>query len=252
MPSHGPLFLIRLLLALLVGGVCAGCQSGRESPDPPPVGDRILCVVPGVAGDAGGYSGLKDELRASGATDLRELSWGAPGPLFFLNFQTTSIHDSAEADLARHIKDWLKQRPGCRVDLVGHSAGCGVILGALRKLDEDERVGQAILLSPSVSPGYDLTASLRHVNRRIDSFYSDRDIVFLKVRTGTFGTYDNVRTPAAGHLGFRPEPPLAPELAAKLVQHPYDPAWESLGNWGDHAGSATGNFVGAVVAPLFK
>ena len=50
-----------------------------------------------------------------------------------------------------------RRSPGCRrIDLIGHSAGGGVILGALRRLPADVPVDRVVLLSPSVSPGYEL------------------------------------------------------------------------------------------------
>jgi pimeloyl-ACP methyl ester carboxylesterase len=211
-----------------------------------------VCFVPGVGGDGAGYSGLKDSLLNTGVSDLRVFNWGAPGPLFVMNFQSESIHNSAETDLAARLSEWLRQNPRSRIDLVGHSAGCGVILGALKRLDNAAAVDRVILLSPSVSPGYALEPALRHVRGALDSFYSDRDITFLKWRTSTFGSYDNVKTPAAGHLGFRPASPLPPDLAARLRQHAYDPHWDSLGNDGGHLGSVARDFVLNVVAPLLN
>jgi pimeloyl-ACP methyl ester carboxylesterase len=228
-----------------------GCAGGTQSLDAVP-SDRIVCFVPGVAGDSGLYGGLKKALVESGATDLRVFTWGAPPPLFALNFQTTSIHDKAEQQLADRLTQWLHQRPGMRVDLIGHSAGGGVILGALRRLGEGDAVDHVVLLSPSVSPGYDLAPPLRRVRVRLDLFWSDRDTFFLKWRTGTFGTYDNVKTPAAGNMGFHPTTPLPPELASRLVQHPYGPQWESLGNAGGHDGSVAHDFVRQVVTPLLN
>src|SRR5205814_4294428 len=111
-------------------------------------------------------------------------------------------------------------------------------------------VEHVVLLAPSVSPGYNLMPSLRHVNVQLHLFYSNQDIVFLKWRTGTFGTYDNIKTPAAGHLGFSPNPPLPADLAGKLVQHNYDPKWGELGDDGGHLGPIAHDFVREIVAPL--
>ena len=138
-----------------------------------------------------------------------------------------------------------------RVAMVGHSAGGGVILGALGRLAGAESVRNVVLLSPSVSPGYDLAPALHRVRGQFHSFYSDRDVASLKWRTSTFGTYDNIKTPAAGHMGFQPKS-LPPDLAARLHQHAYDPAWEALGNDGSHAGSTARQFVHQVVAPLIN
>ena len=108
------------------------------------------------------------------------------------------------------------------------------------------------LSTSSVSPEYELAPPLSSVKQSVDVFYSSQDVFFLKWRTGTFGTYDNVRTAAAGHLGFQPKSPLPAELAGKLHQHPFDSAWGKLGNDGDHFGSAAHDFVRDVVAPLLN
>lgn len=239
-----PIRALTILLSLpLFNLACAATQ-----PDAAPASAHIVCFVPGVSGDLGGYNSLKSALAETGATDLREFRWGSA--IFVLNFQSASIHDTAERELAQQITDWLRQKPDCKIDLIGHSAGGGVILGALGRLDANLTVDHVFLLAPSVSPGYNLVPPLHHIKTRLDLFYSSQDIVFLKWRTGTFGTYDNIRSAAAGHLGFAPNPPLPPDLAAKLVQHPYDPKWSELGNDGSHLGPTAHDFVRAIVAPL--
>jgi hypothetical protein len=200
-------------------------------------------VVHGVGG-AGASGGLVNALKRPGRS-VRSFEWGAPAPLFFLNFSAKSTHEQGERTLAEAITKWHAQHPGGRIDLVGHSAGCGVILGALPRLDFN--VGTVVLLSPSVSPGYDLHPALAKIAPPMHMFYSNRDTTFLSWRTGHFGTYDRVMTAAAGNRGFDGDYP-----ADQLIQHPYDPAWEKLGNDGGHFGAVQKRFVDAVVEPLFS
>jgi hypothetical protein len=233
------------ILILLLPFASLACGTSITAPPT----DRIVCFVHGAGGDVG-YGGLKSGLDDGGITDLRAFHWGSA--IFPLNFQSTDIHDAAEKDLAAHITEWLHQKPDCQIDLVSHSAGGGVVLGAVGRLDPSLHVHNVVLLAPSVSPGYNLVPALSRVAGHLHLFYSSDDIVFLKWRTGTFGTYDNIRTPAAGHLGFNPQPPLPTDLAAKLVQHPYDPAWRDLGDDGGHLGPIAHDFVRAIVAPLLN
>src|SRR5207253_608014 len=72
----------------------------------PPPGAGIVCFVPGVAGDHGGYAGLRSALQEAGAADVREFAWGSP--IFLFNFQSTSIHDAAENQLANRLADWVR------------------------------------------------------------------------------------------------------------------------------------------------
>jgi len=248
MPPHTKLrtagfALAAMNLILLLGG-CANRP-------PNPQSDGVLFFVPGVAGDGTSYDGLVRGLREAGVNEhLEVLGWGAPGPLFVLNFQNDAIHRGAEAKLAAAIKTWREAHPGGRIDLIAHSAGCGVALGALA-LPGAPAVRTTILLNPSVSPGYDLSRALANVSGLLHVFYSDRDTVFLSWRTSTFGTYDNVKTKAAGHLGFDLVK-LPAELRGKVVQHPRDQTWAEQGNDGSHFGTTSEAFVKQTVGPLLR
>ncbi|MDB5321493.1 MAG: hypothetical protein JWN40_3124 [Phycisphaerales bacterium] len=211
----------------------------------------MLFFVPGVAGDGGAYDGLMRGLRAAGVKKhIEVLGWGAPGPLFVLNFQNDAIHRSAEAKLASAMRQWREAHPNGRIDLLGHSAGCGVVLGALA-LPESPAARTVVLLNPSVSPTYDLAAPLAKVEGILHVFHSDRDTVFLSWRTSTFGTYDNVKTKAAGNVGFELGG-LPPESCAKVAQHPREAWWADQGNDGSHFGTTAEQFATKTVGPLLR
>jgi hypothetical protein len=99
-----------------------------------------------------------------------------------------------------------------------------------------------------VSPDYDLAPALSSISGTAHAFVSERDSVFLKWRTGNFGTYDRVKTPAAGSVGFNLMH-LPPELRQKVIEHKYDPHWESLGNDGGHFGPLSERFARQVLTP---
>src|SRR5439155_6732649 len=128
--------------------------------------------VSGVSGGSG-YGGLtkalSNEHRAA-----RVVSWGAPPPMFFMNFSNQSVHDEAEQNLANQLKAWHESHRDGTIDLIGHSAGCGVALGALARAGE-AHVRQVVLLAPSVSPTYDLHPALLHVHGVVHVFHSERD-----------------------------------------------------------------------------
>ncbi|HYE19474.1 MAG TPA: hypothetical protein VEA69_13570 [Tepidisphaeraceae bacterium] len=284
-------------LALLLALASGACSSSVPTRDlDAPVGDRIVLFVPGVGGDNATCAGLKRAIVRSADTDVRVHAWGMSGPLFVMNFRDPAVHAKAETELAQRIETWSARNPRAQIDLIGHSAGCGVILGALKRLPTDTntpgghritfagppsqgprqwlrlfaiivphalltplgssppltpasppalaaRVRNVVLLAPSVSPGYDLSPALRHVAGRAHAFHSDRDVWHLKWRCSTSGTYDDVKTPAAGHAGFAATHP-------RLTQHAYDPAWDALGHDGGHTGSVAEDFVRTIVLPL--
>jgi hypothetical protein len=232
-----PLFSgLFLLLCILLTG-CA--SSGSVSP----ADNDVIFIVTGVGGNSG-YEGIRDAVKKPGRA-VRIVAWGSP--VFVMNFSTESIHNDAEKMLAQKIDAWHKDHPTGAIDLIGHSAGCGVVLGALPRTSS-ARANTVILLAPSVSPGYDLAPALAQIDGKLHVFYSDRDTFFLEWRTSNFGTYDRVRSKAAGNVGF-PQDKYPPE---KLIQHPYDPSWESLGNDGGHYGVQGAAFAKQVLAPLLE
>lgn len=220
------------LLCLIAGTGCASRQAASSS-------DQVTIFVPGVFGNGPWYDGMIDELRrAAGPVDV--FSWGAPKALFPMNFSDAGIHDDAEKKLAATL-DALPANV-VRIHLVGHSAGCGVVLGAIPR--SKRTVQKVLVIAPSVSPTYDIAPAAARAGS-VDVFYSDRDTTYLKWRTSNFGTYDRIKTPAAGYAGFTSVPP-------NVRQHPYDPAWEQLGNDGGHGGGTARAFVREIVSPLLR
>lgn len=225
-----------------------GC-AGR--PSAPATADRVF-FVHGAAGQGLWYDDLFKGLREGGVEEpVQVVHWGMPPPMTILNFQNNAVHRKAETKLAGLIAEWRQRHPDARIILIGHSAGGGVILGALKRLEGGVCVDRVVLLNPSVSPGYDLVPSLEHVWGVLHVYHSDRDNFFLRWRTSTFGTYDNIKTAAAGRGGFAVEN-LPRDLAQRLVQHPYDPVWQALDNDGGHFGSTAKDFAREVLSPLCR
>ena len=227
--------------------------SGCASEPKPTGGDDVIFVVHGVGGAGSNYNGLLKNIagaRAGNVPTVKLLRWGAPPPLFFLDFQNEAVHRSAEAKFVDALVDWQDEHRNGRIDVVGFSAGCGVALGGLANLPAGVRVHSVLLLAPSVSPGYDLRPALARIDGSIHAFASDRDVTFLKWRTSTFGTYDNVRTPAAGHVGFSSIAALSTTQQSRISEHRYDMNWQNLDHDGGHFGYLSEAFVRAIVAPL--
>lgn len=194
----------------------AGCGGTRQVREGDALPDGIAIVfVHGAGGDGFWYRHVETVVRehestktsnaaeaTSNADAVYRFRWGMPGPMFVMNFSDKKVHDRAEDRLARLLADTLARDPNRRIDLIAHSAGSGVVLGALRRLPDGMAVRDVLLLQPSVSPGYDIAPSLEHVGGRLLYTHSTGDVTFLKWRCSTFGTYDGVRTSAAGHGGF--------------------------------------------------
>ena len=226
---------IRFIAVVILITLTSGCASPASDPN----ANQIVFIVAGVGG-ANGYDGLAKAIARPGRS-VRVWQWGSP--IFLLNFSSESIHNDAETKLAKELQAWRDAHPDGKIELIGHSAGCGVILGSLPRFSG--RVESAILLAPSVSPSYDLKPALEKLDQPLQVFHSDRDTTFLSWRTSTFGTYDRIKTKAAGNMGFSGDFP-----ADRVIQHPYDTHWSNLGNDGGHFGSLSGKFAEQILNPL--
>jgi pimeloyl-ACP methyl ester carboxylesterase len=221
----------RLVILAFVLLTSAGCYSTGSRG----AGDGVVLFVPGAGGDGAWYRGINDGLRDAGETrTIRTFAWGMPGALFVMNFNDKGVHARAEQKLA----DVIAKQPTGPIDIVAHSAGCGVTLGALKQLPEGVRVRRVVLMSPSVSPGYDLAPSLARAEK-IDVCRSERDTLFLSWRVSHFGTYDGVKTRAAGNVGFATSDP-------RVTQHAWTEADTRLGHDGGHFGATSRAYVASV------
>jgi pimeloyl-ACP methyl ester carboxylesterase len=156
-------------------------------------------------------------------------------------------------DLAIRIDKLKRRTREQRVYLVGHSAGCLVVLLAAQTVSEDS-VDRIILLAPSVSTTYDLRPALRSSRLGIDVFYSRRDVFVLGLGMAIFGTSDRRWSSAAGRVGFRPlvDDPGDRVLYAKLRQHEWHPERAESGHNGGHWGGDSPGHVHTYILPLLK
>ncbi len=242
MPHTLQIFLVTLTILL---SSTIGCANNSRGTAP-----GLVILVPGVAGDGSWYRNIVPALRDHGdQRTVESFGWGAPGFAFFMNFNNVSIHDSAEKKLAAKIVAYRAKHPTEPLDIIAHSAGGGVTLGALAKLPRDVHIRRIILLHPSVSPTYSLPEPLR-VCESITLFHSERDTTFLEWRTTNFGTYDNIKTKAAGNVGFDLTSLNAAEKT-RIAMYAHCDADKSLGNNGDHFGALSRTFLRDRVMPLF-
>ena len=146
------------------------------------------------------------------------------------------------------VAEWRARKPNQAIYLVGHSAGCAVVLVAMEGLPPGS-VERVILLAPAVSADYDLRPALAGVRQTIDVFCSERDWAALRLGTGIIGTTDRHWTAPAGRVGFRTPEPGSP-LYAKLRQHPWHPSVAWTGNRGGHYDSYKPAYLRAYVLPL--
>lgn len=156
--------------------------------------------------------------------------------------------------LADEIVKYQTKYPGAPVHLIGLSAGTAVVAYALEYLPADHGVQNVVMLSGSLSSGYDLTEALRRVQGRMYIFTSQRDEVLLTA-VPLSGSADRVSA-SEGTIGLRGArlPPGASSetrlLYRKISIIPWNPQFARYGNEGRHTDTVKGPFVQQFVAPL--
>jgi pimeloyl-ACP methyl ester carboxylesterase len=207
---------------------------------------------------AGGFEAASRTLRQTVTQDklpleVQSFHW-THGYCRIVSDQMHASHVRREgrrlADLVLHCREEAPDRP---IYLMGHSAGCGVVLNAAESLPPGS-VERIVLLAPAVSVRRDLRPALACACRGIDVFYSQHDWVCLGIGVLLAGTTDRCWTLAAGKVGFRPSArgPEDEGLFAKLRQYPWDPSLSWTGHKGGHYGPYQPGFLRTFVLPLFN
>lgn len=216
----------------------------------------ILCV-----GGVGGFDLCGTGLRYVAAAErlpyrVELFRWSHGLGRWFADLTDTANCDRGARLLAEAVRRFRADSPGEPVFLVGKSGGAGIVVRALEQLEQNS-VERAILLSPALSPRYNLTAALRAIHREMVVFRSPLDVVILGAGTRLFGTIDRVRTAGAGLVGFvQPGPDsLSSESMrqyAKLRQVVWTPRMAGFGHLGGHFGPDHPRFLRKYLVPLLR
>jgi pimeloyl-ACP methyl ester carboxylesterase len=243
------------LLPVLVLSLLVACSPAvSDTPPPPapelPAAKPYLLHLPGIAGsryiDHSVTRGIKDA-GFDGRIEIYDWTDNDPGLGALLAYDRN--HKQAQliaAKLEKHHHD----EPASKIMILAHSGGCGLAIWALEDLPADVRVETVVMMSPAVSPGYDLTRALRHIKGHLYVFSSLADLFVLGTGTRLLGTIDGVKTDAAGRVGFAMPPRGDAKQYAKLIAMPYDTAWFKFNDYGDHIGGMTHSFGENVLEPL--
>jgi hypothetical protein len=246
-PMTSPLNQLAFAITLALICTHSDAQTTRPSAD---TSKAWLLHLPGISGETGLDRGMLAGLRQGGYDGKIEVyDWTGRHPGLGALLANKHNHEEAQK-IADRITKQFHDQPDGQILIVSHSAGTGLCVWALEDLANDVKVDTVFLLSPALSPNYDLSKALSHVKGKAYAFFSPNDFLVLAAGTHLFGTIDGKKTAAAGNTGFtRPDGADAKQYD-KLVAEPYDPAWMKLGNIGDHVGYMMPVFDAAVLAPL--
>jgi hypothetical protein len=228
---------------------CAAWASAEEQPETRP----LVWVLDG-AGDLKGSSTAlaQGNSQAGNPVELTVFPW-SHGHRRLLMDQIDMTHARLQGvKLAQAIQERKAQEPGRRIVVIGHSAGCAVILTACDLLPMDA-VDRVILLAPSVSTGYDIRPTLWSAKEGVDVYCSKKDWVALGFVMHVVGTTDNFWSgAAAGRWGFQPKgsKKLEELEASRLRQHFWSPELVWTGHTGGHHGVHAQGFIQVYLLPL--
>jgi hypothetical protein len=243
--------LSALALAVLIWS--AGCVSTPtpQVPNSFPSGTTYLLHLPGVSGttifDQWWLSALED---AGAAARVDIYDWTEKDRSMVAVLQSYRENHVTAGKIARFIEETRSRNPGIRIILSSESGGTGVAVWTLEALPRDVVVDEVLLISPVISPGYDLTDALRHVTGKMYYSSSPIDVPTNVGDTLLFGTIDGKRTVGAGLVGFQQPRSADPAEYRKLVQLRYNPLWMVWGNFGFHTGGMSAPFARYVLGPM--
>jgi hypothetical protein len=248
-----------ILVTVAAAGFC------HRAPAKPParaaeIADRdskpgVVLVVCGIGGiDFVALSSQWALPRAGVRHEIREFPWSHGKGRLLRDLQDTQHCLRKANELAAEVRKIKAQDPERPVYLVGKSGGTGLVLAAAEQLPP-ESLERIILLSPALSPSYDLRPALRATKHEIVSFYSPYDQLVLNWGTSQFGTIDRFYGASAGLRGFVIPMDQSVEdrvLYDRLVQVKWNPGMILEGHLGIHIGTSMPAFVAKEVAPWLK
>lgn len=240
-----------LAFSLLMTGGCFFEVPGTSNTDlmtPARLDNGLVIILPGIEGESQLNLDIREGLMLAGVPGAMPIyHWGRPVPVAapLLN-QMDFVGNRLEAQrIAQMIVEYQNGHPGRSVYLVGHSGGGGMAVFAAESLPEGRSVDGLVLLSASLSRGYDLSKALSHTRCGIVNFYSNYDRL-LVIGTTLTSNVDGGRGPAAGALGFK-RPAHAADSYSRLWQVQLSEVETSSG-WA-HAATTRSDFVYGCVSP---
>jgi len=203
----------------------------------------VVFTIDGVGGSgfmpASTWLAIK---TAGGNYDVRHFVWTHGfGRLVADIRDREHMHEKA-ATLASTVVEL--NASGRKVCIVAKSGGSGVALRALELLPPNT-VEAIILLSPAVSPEFDLSLAMKAVRSKVYSFNSIYDLFWLGLCTSVVCTADGIKSKAAGCVGFKDA-----NRYEKLEEINWSPMMMRSLHFGTHSGTSMYPFLRTYVIPL--
>ncbi len=232
-----------------VCGLSVGCAGPMAKPSFENVHRPYLLHLPGIGGTLVFDHWYVEALRNGGLDAYCEIyNWTCDDP-FIHALQAYERNREQSKIVANMIATRRRQAPDAPIILSGQSGGTGISVFALEDLADGVMVDSVMLISPAVSPDYDLSRALRHVRGHMYVYSSFADVDFLGLGTLIFGTMDGVQTQAAGRIGFTRPAAGDEEQYKKLVSIPWRMEFLLHGDLAMHGGALAPPFARSEIAP---
>lgn len=255
--------LCRALLGGLVGCSAAVVKPVALAPDPKPVQitkavveppavslPPYLLHLPGIGGKRSIDQNMTEGFVQGGFSGQVEIYDWTEGDIGFDSLIADSRNHKEAKLIAAKLTERYDKDPASPIYLTSHSGGGGLAVWALEDLPDRVKINTLVLMSPALSPQYDLSKALRHVSGKAYVFSSMDDQLVLGTGCRLLGTIDGVKTDAAGRVGFAKPPGADDAQYAKLVPMPFQLEWTHYGDMGNHVGGMTHRFARLILAPL--
>ncbi len=212
----------------------------------------LIIVLPGIEGSSTVNESIVQGLIAGKLShSIHVMDWRRFRPWNPLHLAMQS-HNRLQAErIAEHIRTYRTQFPDGAVHLIGHSAGAGMALFVLERLN-DLKISSAILMAAAISRDYPIQGLLERTTLGIWNFYSPLDLPAVGLGTMLFGTMDRRHAISAGALGFRQQAgEQAQEISGPVLhQIRFSLNMVKAWNFGGHFGWTNAEFVRQHVSPL--
>jgi len=249
---------LRRLACLCIAMATLGCgwaQSKRDTvrvTSSSPLDAAAIVFVANGAGDSRALSESLSRVVAQSKAPLQieTVAWSRGRARILADQLDYDNHVFNGRQLAALVAAQRRDCPGRRICLIGHSAGCAVVLAAAEQLPPDS-IDRIVLLAASVCANYDLRPALR-ASKGIDAYHSEQDRWVLGFGVRVFGTTEPGCKVAAGKSGFTPviSTPADAALYGRLRQHPWNETVQWSGHDGSHSGQHEADFLKAYVLPI--
>jgi len=245
-----------VVAAVVSGAIVVGCGGPSKSPftTKPRQEKGMVLLLPGIEGEGPLSYAVRGGLNDAGVKSSLPIypwGWPIPGVSLLLNQMDFLRARAVAKDVAKYIAKYQDEHPGRPVHIVGHSGGGAIAVFVAEELPDGHKVDGLILLSPSISAGYNLTDALAKTRKGIVNYWSPGDIALLVLGTTLLGNLDGIHGPAAGAMGFT-NSKNATAPGGKLYQGKWSQAMSASGHRGGHMDTASSGFVAAWVAPWIK